>query len=103
MAYMPPALQGYNHTLSFYIHTLVLSCSGLQELWDTLGVCGVASMPPALQGYHHGHVSTSNGTSKSKRGLVLAPEASTALTLIVDLANSHVGLTQKRKMIRADK
>lgn len=67
------------------------SCRGLKELWDTLGVCGVASMPPALKGYSYGGGTASvKGGQQPKSRLVLAPEASTALTLVVDLASSHV-------------
>jgi len=67
---------------------------GLQEVWDTLGVCGVASMPPATQGYSCSStpgMSALRGRGWPHKGrLVLAPEASTALSLVADLASSHV-------------
>ncbi|KAF5839296.1 hypothetical protein DUNSADRAFT_1169 [Dunaliella salina] len=65
--------------------------AGLQQLWDTLGVCGVASMPPAPQGYSTGGTAAGGQQQQHQQNrLVLAPEANIALTLLADLASCHI-------------
>ena len=85
----------YTYSTSSSLVSLPFSrFKGLQEVWDTLGVCGVASMPPATQGYSCSStpgMSALRGRGWPHKGrLVLAPEASTALSLVADLASSHV-------------
>ena len=59
---------------------------GLQELWDTLGVSSVPSLPPVVRSQHK------SSSKPDCQPPVLVPEASMALTLIMDLVNSHVGV-----------